>query len=545
MYMDRNQKNSKAGKIEYLELKYDTDVQSGLNLTEVRRRQRMQGIRNLTKEKKQIWLQCFQQEWQDLLFFFFTYLCVAGRIFSFPGRLRILFFSGFLFLSVLKIQRVVRYRKVLFRQKEIYEQKVTVLREGIFKRIREDGLVRGDIIRLKRGQEVPADSISLENPYISYQQGETFAENTGRAIVTKERSGQSDSTEKEKKAKRSGILLEENIQNLNTQNTDVQKQIQNLNTQNTEVHKPHIHNKNKQNSNTQRQNLMIQELFIRQGIYFPQKLKGRGTECAIPVREERKIAVICFEEMYFPSKFQVKKFRIFLQKLKETGVEIFFFTSQNKESAYLIGKQTGIVKEQREVLDHQQFLLLQNTALEKQLKSIKIYCRLSEEEKEQVIMKWERQLEISVGAENDFAGQGTGQLLIMSNLSRLAEKQVEGRKKPFFKENCIYACSSMGNKESDIYFKKYWWDGLLQYLVGKRSCQQFFLTMQKTETLLLGGFCVFMLVSFLLSFFFPQQGTMQWSMQTGSLLCALYIIGKEMVKEVFRCWFLQKIKRKK
>lgn len=531
MYMDRNQKDSKAGKIEYLELKYDTDVQRGLNLTEVRRRQHTQGIRNITKEKKQIWLQCFQQEWQDLLFFFFTYLCVAGRIFSFPDRLRILLFSGFLFLSVLKMQRVFRYRKALFRQKEIYEQKVTVLREGIFKRIREDGLVMGDVIRLKRGQEVPADSISLENPYISYRQGETFAENTGRAIITKEKRGQSNSTDKEKKEKRRGILLEENIQKLNTQNT--------------EVHKPHIHNKNKQNSNTQRQTLMIQELFIRQGIYFPQKVKGRGAECAIPVREERKISVICFEEMYFPSKFQVKKFRIFLQKLKETGVECFFFTSQNKESAYLIGKKTGIVKEQREVLDHQQFLLLQNTALEKQMKSVKIYCRLSEKEKEQVIMKWEKQLEINTETENEFVGQGTGQLLVMSNQSRFAEKQAEGRKTPFFKENCIYACSSIGNKESDIYFKKYWWDGLLQYLVGKRRCQQFFLTMQKTETLLLGGFCVVMFFSFLLSFFFPQQGAMQWIMQTGSLFCALYIIGKEMGKEVFRCWFLQKIKYKK
>lgn len=519
MYMDRDQKDSRERRIEYLELKYDTDVQSGLKFAQVRHRQHVQRVRKTTKEKKQIWLQCFQQEWRDLLFFFFVYLSIAGRIFSFSDRLRILLFSGTVFLSAIKMRRVFRYRKVLSKQKEIYEQKVTVLREGTFQRIRENGLVKGDIVRLKRGQSVPADVVSLENPHTSYLQGELFTENTGRGIITKERKLQSSSPENKDQAKRRDDFISQNAQNQNTQR-----------------------------QNMQSHNLMIQELFIREGIYFPQELKDSRSEYAMPGKEERRILVICFEEMYFPSRLQIKKFHIFIQQLKKTGVELFFFTSQNKESAYLIGKQIGIVKEQREVIDHQQFLLLQNTALEKQLKSIKIYCGLSEKEKEQVIIKWKKQIEVSQNAESNFMEQGTGQILVMSNQHRTVKKQWsrpvteqgEGRK-----ESCVYACCSIGNEESDIYFKKCWRDGILQYLIGKRRCQKFFLTMQKTETLFLGGFCVFMFASFMLSFFIPQQGNMQWIMQTGSLLCAIYIIGKEMAKEVFRCWFLQKIKRKK
>lgn len=34
-----------------------------------------------------------------------------------------------------------------------------------------------------------------------------------------------------------------------------------------------------------------------------------------------------------------------MQELKKTGVKYFFFTNQNRESAFSIGKQTGIVKE--------------------------------------------------------------------------------------------------------------------------------------------------------------------------------------------------------
>ena len=76
-----------------------------------------------------------------------------------------------------------------------------------------------------------------------------------------------------------------------------------------------------------------------------------------------------------------------MQELKKTGVKYFFFTNQNFDAAGSIGKQTGRVKEKREVIDRKQFLLLKNVALEKQIKSIRIYCAHSEVEKSQNITK--------------------------------------------------------------------------------------------------------------------------------------------------------------
>ena len=50
-----------------------------------------------------------------------------------------------------------------------------------------------------------------------------------------------------------------------------------------------------------------------------------------------------------------------MRGLKKTGVKYFFFTNQNRESAFSIGKQTGIVKEKREVIDRKQFSHLLRT----------------------------------------------------------------------------------------------------------------------------------------------------------------------------------------
>ena len=84
MNMDRSQKNLEKKKddrtIEYLELKYDTNIQRGLTLAKVRQKQRgKRSSRNsITKEKKRIWFMCLKQECQNLLFFFFLY-CLRLR----------------------------------------------------------------------------------------------------------------------------------------------------------------------------------------------------------------------------------------------------------------------------------------------------------------------------------------------------------------------------------------------------------------------------------------------------------------------------------
>ena len=52
MNMDRKYKEAENRTSEYLELKYGTDVQSGLSLAEVRRRRHLCGTYNIAKEKK-------------------------------------------------------------------------------------------------------------------------------------------------------------------------------------------------------------------------------------------------------------------------------------------------------------------------------------------------------------------------------------------------------------------------------------------------------------------------------------------------------------
>ena len=61
MNMDRSQKNLESKKddrtIEYLDLKYDTNIQRGLTLAKVRQKQRgkRSSRTSITKEKKRIW----------------------------------------------------------------------------------------------------------------------------------------------------------------------------------------------------------------------------------------------------------------------------------------------------------------------------------------------------------------------------------------------------------------------------------------------------------------------------------------------------------
>ena len=190
MNMNESQKKSEKGInnriIEYLELKYDTDTRQGLTLAKVRQRSHKHYKNSITKEKKRIWFACLKQECQNPLFFFFLYLCMVSVLFQFDQRVKnVLVLSCMVFLF-LKVEKTFRYRKVLFKQEEVYSPKAVVLRENIFQCVQVNSLVKGDIIRLKKGEKVPCAVISLKSPYKLYEQEETFAENTGRAIVTQQ-----------------------------------------------------------------------------------------------------------------------------------------------------------------------------------------------------------------------------------------------------------------------------------------------------------------------------------------------------------------------
>lgn len=508
MNMDRGRREAERKKdcrtIEYFELKYETDTQRGLSLAQVRRRQQNCGICDRAKEKKRIWLQCFRQEWQNPLFLFFLYLCLTSYVFRFQEKLQLLLFLGGVLLFAIKIKKTFRYGKTFFRQKEMYTKKAVVLREGTFKRSDADGLVRGDILRLKRGERVPTEIVSLKEPYRTYEQGAIFEENTGRGLATRERKS---------------IHTEQNIKN-QTKKQDVESKCM------SSFHSFTADLTRKQDIKPQSvQSTMIQELFIRQGIYFRPDFLENGIvseERSSSGIEENRISAIAFEEMYFPSKSQIEKFSPFIQSLKETGLKIFFFTGQSREDAYLIGKKIGLVTERRQIIDRQQFLLLQHSALERQIESIRIYCGLSEKEKRQILALWER---------------NSGKILVMSNLRIPArEKKLEKPQKSY-----IYACCNVGAGKNDLCFKNCWREGILQYVTGEKILHLFLEKTQKTEELILGGLCIFMLTSLGISFFIPQQGNIQWIMQTVSIFSATYIIGKELAQEGFRKWFLRKL----
>lgn len=536
MNMDRSQKNLERKKddrtIEYLELKYDTNIQRGLTLAKVRQKQRgKRSSRNsITKEKKRIWFMCLKQECQNLLFFFFLYLCVVSVLFQFDQRVKTVLFVSFMVFLFGKVEKTFRYSKVLFKKEEIYKTKVVVLRENIFQCVQVNSLVKGDIVRLKRGEKVPLAVISLKLPYKEYKQGEIFAENTGRAIVTQQVVYPFFENVKENTGINRTVKMTENIEDKYVEKNESMKGKISLNTIGKQRKKQGRlyaaeEKEREENGGSYTENMILQEIFIRQGIYFqPDFLKKTAVE------GERPIVAVGFEDIYFPSRFQKEKFQRFMQELKKTGVKYFFFTNQNRESAFSIGKQTGIVKEKREVIDRKQFLLLKNVALEKQIKSIRIYCGLSEVEKSQIIAIWRKhQQEYS----KKFL-QKHGRILFMSGLNQSGREKIT--------EDCVYACCHSGSQEGDIWFKKNWRDTIVKYLTGQNIWQKFLENTQKWEGQILASLCIFMLISLLLSLYMPQQENMQKITQTGSLFCAAYIIGKEIVEEGFRKWFLKKLK---
>ena len=536
MNMDRSQKNLEKKKddrtIEYLELKYDTNIQRGLTLAKVRQKQRgKRSSRNsITKEKKRIWFMCLKQECQNLLFFFFLYLCVVSVLFQFDQRVKTVLFVSFMVFLFGKVEKTFRYSKVLFKKEEIYKTKVVVLRENIFQCVQVNSLVKGDIVRLKRGEKVPLAVISLKLPYKEYKQGEIFAENTGRAIVTQQVVYPFFENVKENIGINRTVKMTENIEDKYVEKNESMKGKISLNTIGKQRKKQGRlyaaeEKEREENGGSYTENMILQEIFIRQGIYFqPDFFKKTAVE------GERPIVAVGFEDIYFPSRFQKEKFQRFMQELKKTGVKYFFFTNQNRESAFSIGKQTGIVKEKREVIDRKQFLLLKNVALEKQIKSIRIYCGLSEVEKSQIIAIWRKhQQEYS----KKFL-QKQGRILFMSGLNQSGREKIT--------EDCVYACCHSGSQEGDIWFKKNWRDTIVKYLTGQNIWQKFLENTQKWEGQILASLCIFMLISLLLSLYMPQQENMQKITQTGSLFCAAYIIGKEIVEEGFRKWFLKKMK---
>ena len=498
--------------IEYLELKYDTNIQRGLTLAKVRQKQRgKRSSRNsITKEKKRIWFMCLKQECQNLLFFFFLYLCVVSVLFQFDQRVKTVLFVSFMVFLFGKVEKTFRYSKVLFKKEEIYKTKVVVLRENIFQCVQVNSLVKGDIVRLKRGEKVPLAVISLKLPYKEYKQGEIFAENTGRAIVTQQVVYPFFENVKENTGINRTVKMTENIEDKYVEKNESMKGKISLNTIGKQRKKQGRlyaaeEKEREENGGSYTENMILQEIFIRQGIYFqPDFFKKTAVE------GERPIVAVGFEDIYFPSGFQKEKFQRFMQELKKTGVKYFSFFFHYSRLFSNRKCRFSVLIRKKEVFH--------------------IYCGLSEVEKSQIIAIWRKhQQEYS----KKFL-QKQGRILFMSGLNQSGREKIT--------EDCVYACCHSGSQEGDIWFKKNWRDTIVKYLTGQNIWQKFLENTQKWEGQILASLCIFMLISLLLSLYMPQQENMQKITQTGSLFCAAYIIGKEIVEEGFRKWFLKKLK---
>lgn len=72
MNMDRKYKEAENRTSEYLELKYGTDVQSGLSLAEVRRRRHICGTYNIGKREKTDLAYLFKKRMPESVFLFLS-----------------------------------------------------------------------------------------------------------------------------------------------------------------------------------------------------------------------------------------------------------------------------------------------------------------------------------------------------------------------------------------------------------------------------------------------------------------------------------------
>lgn len=77
MNMDRKYKEAENRTSEYLELKYGTDVQSGLSLAEVRRRRHICGTYNIGKKRKNGLAYLFKKRMPESVFLFLFFICVG------------------------------------------------------------------------------------------------------------------------------------------------------------------------------------------------------------------------------------------------------------------------------------------------------------------------------------------------------------------------------------------------------------------------------------------------------------------------------------
>ncbi|MFW9820955.1 MAG: cation-translocating P-type ATPase, partial [Candidatus Thorarchaeota archaeon] len=146
--------------IEEIVKNLDTNIETGLNSSELNERYQTSGYNELPKIKKSIWRIYFAPIFNFLIMILLIASIIIVILGS-PGE-TIITFTVVIINSITAIIQQYRAQKALESLKEISALKSTVLRDGKRIEIGTKDIVPGDIVILNQGNKIPADGRIIE-----------------------------------------------------------------------------------------------------------------------------------------------------------------------------------------------------------------------------------------------------------------------------------------------------------------------------------------------------------------------------------------------
>ena len=146
--------------VEQLINTFNTDIDHGINSSELNERHLIYGYNELPKVKKSIW----KIYLAPIFNFLIVILLVTGIVIVILGSIgdTVITFTVVIINSVTAIIQQFRAQKALESLREISALKTTVLRDGIQLEIGTRELIPGDIVLLEQGDKIPADGRLIE-----------------------------------------------------------------------------------------------------------------------------------------------------------------------------------------------------------------------------------------------------------------------------------------------------------------------------------------------------------------------------------------------
>jgi len=140
----------------------NTDVQKGLSITEVEKRQKVFGFNKFPERKNISQIEIFFNQFKSSLIYI---LIIAGIINLIFNRFAdfIVIFAAIILNTIVGYIQEAKSSKALHELKKVLSTKATVVRNGNMLEILSKEIVPGDIVLLKPGDKVPADGRIIES----------------------------------------------------------------------------------------------------------------------------------------------------------------------------------------------------------------------------------------------------------------------------------------------------------------------------------------------------------------------------------------------